>query len=364
MKKILYLMHIPWRWVKQRPHFIAENLYKHYDTDVYYLQGFNTKAFTNEPSPNYVNSIFRLPLMKSKVSKFLNPYVIKYQLKQIINKYEYVWLTDPILYDYIKDIIPSNVIVVYDCMDDHLQFPDVISSEDKRRYVFNLEKKLITRANKIIVSSVYLKNTLSRRYDSFDSIVINNAIKALPSVDRNIDLHSEYSISRHMKIITYIGTISEWFDFNLILKSLKDNDSILYLLVGPTDQPILQHDRIKYIGPVDHEKIFSIMSASNALVMPFILNELILSVNPVKVYEYIYSGKPSIIVNYGETAKFKDYVYLYNNYNDYNNYMKLLSSNKLVNKTNKDDYTKYAQINTWEYRSKEINQYLDEANEK
>ena len=35
-KKILYLMNIPWGWVKQRPHFIAEYLSKDFIVDVYY----------------------------------------------------------------------------------------------------------------------------------------------------------------------------------------------------------------------------------------------------------------------------------------------------------------------------------------
>ena len=35
-KKILYLMHIPWGWIKQRPHFLAELLSIDFDVDVFY----------------------------------------------------------------------------------------------------------------------------------------------------------------------------------------------------------------------------------------------------------------------------------------------------------------------------------------
>src|SRR5690242_14990871 len=29
--RILYLMHVDWRWIKQRPHFLAEALMTHYE---------------------------------------------------------------------------------------------------------------------------------------------------------------------------------------------------------------------------------------------------------------------------------------------------------------------------------------------
>ena len=34
MKKMLYCMHIGWNWIKQRPHFIAEELANEYDLTV------------------------------------------------------------------------------------------------------------------------------------------------------------------------------------------------------------------------------------------------------------------------------------------------------------------------------------------
>ena len=34
--KILYLMHVPWGWIKQRPHFFAEYLANDFAVDVYF----------------------------------------------------------------------------------------------------------------------------------------------------------------------------------------------------------------------------------------------------------------------------------------------------------------------------------------
>ncbi len=38
-QSILYLMHIPWGWIKQRPHFIAEILSNFYSVNLFCEKG-------------------------------------------------------------------------------------------------------------------------------------------------------------------------------------------------------------------------------------------------------------------------------------------------------------------------------------
>ena len=45
MKHILYLMHIPWGWIKQRPHFFAEKLAEDAVVDVSLAQTTDIKIF-------------------------------------------------------------------------------------------------------------------------------------------------------------------------------------------------------------------------------------------------------------------------------------------------------------------------------
>ena len=92
----------------------------------------------------------------------------------------------------------------------------------------------------------------------------------------------------------YVGTISEWFDFDLLISILDEYKTINAVLIGPSDVKIPKHDRIHYLGTVERKYIFNIMSHAWVLVMPFLINELVKSVNPVKLYEYIYMGKPII----------------------------------------------------------------------
>jgi hypothetical protein len=77
---------------------------------------------------------------------------------------------------------------------------------------------------------------------------------------------------------------------------------------------------------------------------------LVKSINPVKVYEYIGSGKPSLVVSYSETDKFEDYVYLYNNESEYLKLMQRLVTNALPPKKPIEECLDFITGHTWEQR--------------
>ena len=91
------------------------------------------------------------------------------------------------------------------------------------------------------------------------------------------------------------------FPNDLIIKSLGYIPNIQYLLFGPAETKIPKHHGIIHCGPIEHQFVPSIMSMADTLVMPFKISELVRSVDPVKVYEYICSGKPALVVGYEET---------------------------------------------------------------
>ena len=163
MTKILYIMHVDWRWIKQRPHFIAEGLSHFYDITVIhfcskrYLFGNSDSSTTNEKNLNLLPA-FRLPLYQNKAIYALNKVYMKIYFKILIEKYnpDFIWITFPQLYDY----IPSNTRckIIYDCMDEAVGFD---FPNDFKSKIVKLEKKLLKNASIIFVSSNYLFNIFS-----------------------------------------------------------------------------------------------------------------------------------------------------------------------------------------------------------
>ena len=61
------------------------------------------------------------------------------------------------------------------------------------------------------------------------------------------------------KRMVYIGTISEWFNFDYIISALTECQNVELLLFGPKDVEIPKHNRIKYCGIAEHKYLLEIM---------------------------------------------------------------------------------------------------------
>lgn len=352
---ILYLMHVPWGHIKQRPHFVVEYLRKYFQLNVFGLQHVSASQNTlvNNDIPSSVNVD---NLTAYNVPGFINNILARKKLRRYAKSSGIVWLTSPRLHGFVKPLLTKNHIVVYDCMDDVLEFPDAKSDKKRQQKLFNLEQELCGRADIIFCSSDFLRQKLLNRYGALKVKVVNNAVNLPQTNDPIAQLPEEIekAFTGTKKKIVYIGTISEWFDFDLLVKSLDEFDNFEYLLFGCHDVYVPTHERIKYFGPIEHKYVFSLMKRADVLIMPFIMNELILSVNPVKIYEYILSGKPALVKGYPETEKFSDYVYLYNTYDEYMAVYREIAANNFSGKQSRCACLRYSQCNTWENRISEM----------
>lgn len=368
MKKILYFMHVPWGLIKQRPHFLAEKLADLYKVDVYYkIQMLNKGELKDNPIPEGTNMrangydiipFDKIPLFKWLPTDFLNRLYVRRYLPKF-KCYDYIWVSSPYTYRFIHHLIPSECKVIYDCMDDYPEFPDL--PQNRRDSMVTWEKRLIERSDYIICSSEYLKEKILKRAESNkNAIVVNNAVE-IPEQE-NIELPSHVvnmvkQVDQLSKPLIYIGKVSEWFDFDSMRELLDQYEDLNLVLFGPKDIEIPVHSRIHYMGVVERKYIFKLMEKAYALVMPFKLNELILSVNPVKAYEYISTGKPVILRAYRETQKFKDYALLYNDIKEL-----FACIEKIENMTCDEPYLNkckaYVKKNTWTDRVKDIISYL------
>lgn len=373
MKHILYLMHIPWGWIKQRPHFFAEKLAEDAVVDVKYKQPFKVAkkhlltSKSETVSNLFIGSFFMFPWHKLPILKYFTwgwsqSLSLRFSLKRK-TKYDFIWLTSPALYPCIG-AVDKGAKIIYDCMDDIAEFPSSKSSPVYCKQLVNWEIGLMKHADIVLCSSAYLKEkVISRSGINRDIHVINNAI-SLPQIESFDSYPSKVQEAINLlKLpkcsLLYIGTISQWFDFKLICEALDKNQDVQLVLVGPKDCEIPSHKQIHYIGSVERQYIYSLMEQASALVMPFIVNELIRSVNPVKMYEYIYMEKPIIAPYYGEMEKFLPYVNLYHSNEEFMRLVAQLHKGELRVTAEKGKEMKaFAEKNTWESRYEEVKKLL------
>jgi hypothetical protein len=352
-------MHIPWTWAKQRPQFLAEELKDTFDITVAFKKPFSTKNQSLENANLPLLSIAMLPYnSKFGIIRLVNKLLTRRKVKNIISSCKYVWVTSPDLFDLLPRL-RNDQILIYDCMDDMLSFSSIKDYPRVYNYYSKLESKLLKKADFIFCSSGNLKDKLLNRYQIDKEVfIINNGISETMF---NITIPNNYTSIRlsPQKInIVYVGTIAKWMDWDLILKSIELNNNILYHFVGPKETIIPEHKNILSYGPKPHKEIKSIMAEANILFMPFQVTDLIRSVNPVKLYEYIFSNKASISVRYEETELFEKYVYLYSNLDEYMSIIDQLISSQFLPKSSEEEAEKFCRNNTWNVRGSYIKKIL------
>lgn len=347
----MYLSNVSWNWIKQRPQYIAEGLTKFFQVDVFFEKTY--KNVVKTPACNVVlNEIFRLPFVRFSFIRYINRFIKKYVLCKVVGNYDIIWVANVDMYRCVASKISDKQMVIYDCMDDLLEFPYVKASlKIKENYIF-WENQLIARCDVIFASSKYLSNVLNKRqkFDILDKIrVVNNAISS-QSINVLTQNHMITKNKDDMLHIVYIGTISHWFDFGLLLTSLNIFSEIVYDLYGPVDIDIPKHPRIIYHGILSHDQIFCVICEADMLVMPFKIEPIVLSVNPVKLYEYIASSRPVVSVRYSETESFEKFVNLYSTEKEYLEIIKALINGTIFYEKSSEKIAKFIYDNLWESR--------------
>lgn len=380
MNKLLYMSLVDWYWIKQRPQHFSELLSK--DNEVTYVcirpwennvnkvqshslsdKNLGKKQFMQN---NHMKIIRKRLIPKSKnikLLKFLNELIMKFSLFVLDkkNKFDTVIVTHPDQCRYLPESFFKNKIFLYDCMDNYLEFSNV----DKTGILKN-ERKLLKYSKYIIVSSENLKNKLIARVPWYaDKVsVINNGVDIEKFNVNKIKAENEVDIfnKSSSKKVGYIGTISVWMDIELISSIAKERSDLDFYFIGPveegTDISMLKDIKnIYFVATQPYESVPNILNKLDVAMMPFRDTDLVRSVNPVKIYEYLSLAKPVIALRYSETEKFGDLIYTYSTVEQFKDKLeKAVSEN---HELYKNERIQYANKNTWVSRVFELQEKIN-----
>ena len=355
---ILYIMNVDWNWIKQRPHFISEGLSNDNCVTVLFQKRYTRKGYQNRKFdyktviPMYVIPRGDRNKYLCRVNNFIKSCYVRFFVKK--KKIECIYITFPDQIELIDKIDKYEGMVIYDCMDNHAAF---IVDKDKKKQLINQEKRLIEKADFVLCSSKKLENVLCERYGDANNEKITIVRNGYNSTINDY-VERDSSVRKDKFVLAYFGTISSWFDFNILLESIKDFPNIEYWLFGPVVGTSIPCNRqIVYKGTVEHSELQSVIQDADVLIMPFIVNDIIESVDPVKLYEYINFNKNIITVYYDEIQRFSPFVHFYTDYNSFKKQIEYLFGKK-VTYSNKDR-RKFLEQNNWNARTRQITHLLE-----
>ena len=189
-------------------------------------------------------------------------------------------------------LIPASH-TVYDAMDDFPAFYQGLS----RRSMERRQAQIIQRVSKVLASSSALRDKLLGMTDQVE--LARNAcdMHRLAPVD-SLDLGPK------QQVLGYVGTLGRWFDWDLVIALAQANPGNQIRLIGPlfTAVPRLLPANIELLPECSHASAIAAMATFSVGLIPFKLNRLTASVDPVKYYEYRALGLPVISTRFGEMA--------------------------------------------------------------
>jgi glycosyltransferase involved in cell wall biosynthesis len=118
---------------------------------------------------------------------------------------------------------------------------------------------------------------------------------------------------RANSLVMYYGAIAEWFDWHLVLTAAQRHPDWSFVLIGmPYDGDVAKlmakiegHKNVFYLGAKAYNELASYLAFADVTIIPFVLNKLTHAVSPVKLFEYMAAGKPTVATPMQEITKYK-----------------------------------------------------------
>jgi teichuronic acid biosynthesis glycosyltransferase TuaH len=348
----LFLLHVDWRWIRQRPHWFAEEATLDRRVMVAYRLHPGRRGL-----PRNSSGVRRFPMLPLPLGRSLQ----HRRVARIFAGLQRIWLglmtrrfnpthvyvSHPKVFRTLPRGVRRRGVIVYDCMDDAI----AMAAPGAQASLLELERELVEAADLVVVSSAVLLARLESRYGSelADNVhLVRNGLRP-PSAGLAFPPPSRPQPTR--VVVGYTGTVARWFDFDSVLYALDACSEVSMRVIGPRTGTEPGHARIEYVAPVAHDELPGLLHDCDALIMPFKPDAIVTAVNPVKLYEYLTYGVPVIAARYGEVEEqFGRFVEMYDSPEGLADLFRALSAGRLQVRGDREQLQEFITASTWENR--------------
>lgn len=309
MKQLIYLSLTKWNTYEERPHHFVRWYHERSSKRVVWIDPYPTRlpslgdlqrtkivSGVQNPLPKWMDffSLKSLPVeplpLVSKVNYLIWNNVLN-QIKQIAEQEPSILVVGK----------PSKFALLaleklpvceswFDIMDSYSDFYQGYS----KFAMHKTEEKLIDRVDKVFASSTNLINKWA--YKRKDIELVLNGLTTKACQVNSVE-HKKYSFG-------YLGSMSQWFDWDFIYKLAMLFPSETILLIGPVFSKPKQAlpQNIKISPPMNQEMAFNLLKSCQVGLIPFKRNKLTEMVDPIKYYEYVTLGLPVLTTDFGQMS--------------------------------------------------------------
>jgi glycosyltransferase involved in cell wall biosynthesis len=249
---------------------------------------------------------FRRIRLVRRANILLGRFLVKRALRRLGLEPDVSWFTVPHAGPLAGHL--GEDLVVYYCIDDYAALPNV-----DQREVARMDEELTRRADQVFVASSTLLEAKRRLNASVvhsphgvDVRMFGQACEAsLPSMEGARNLNHP--------VIGFFGLIEAWIDLDLIAYLARARPSWTFLMVGRqavTLGELGSLPNVVFTGPQPYETLPRWAKSFDVAMVPYRLTQQVLHANPLKLREYLATGKPVVSVRTPEIERFDGCVYI------------------------------------------------------
>lgn len=185
--------------------------------------------------------------------------------------------------------------IIYYCVDDYTEFTGVASG------LKEIEEELFRKSNLVVVSAEKLFDD-KKKFNANTHIIRHGTDwrHFRKSLDDKTEIPSELK-DLPKPIIGFHGLLADWVDFELIKKVAEHFKNGSVVLIGKiavdAEQKVKILNNIKnvhFLGRKPYETLPNYCKGFDVALNPFVINDLTLAANPLKVREYLAAGLPTV----------------------------------------------------------------------
>jgi len=248
-----------------------------------------------------------IPLYKYTLVRWINRLILKFVIKRFLRKQgiaDFIqWSSCPSSANMVNALgEKANIYYIGDEFSEFTQFDQGL--------VGKLERRLLIGADLLLVVSDQLAKTKAQ----FNPLVIkiphgcDYAHFAQTQVFAENDIPSDLQNIPNPRI-GYYGLIRDWFEFDMLHNIFGSHPEWSLTLIGPSDtdtSKISSLPNVHLLGPKPYTELPKYLRGFDVCIIPYRKTEITINANPLKLLEYLSSGKPVVTTDLPSVYPYRD----------------------------------------------------------
>ena len=244
-----------------------------------------------------------IPFHGNRAARWVNRRLLSWSLRRACRK---LGFHDPITWSFVPssaDVAGSlgEKLVIYHCVDEFSKFTGTDEAA-----ILDMERGLMERADMVVVSSSRLYET-KRRYNPNTFLVTHGVdVDHFRNACRQEIAAPADCSELKGPVIGFFGLVADWVDLEVVryLAAARPQWSLLLIGEIQTDTSALREiPNVHFLGRRKYESLPAYCKAFDVAILPFVVNELTVASNPLKLREYLAAGLPVVATPLPEVLK-------------------------------------------------------------